>query len=155
MPGHVEDMQRHHILPCQLAKRRDFQSFLNDAGGAKVVLGDFRTNGLLLPSSEIAALHSGLPLHRGPHPQYNELVTQRVAGIERDWAIARSRHARFAASDALGRLALLQAALRRRLLDDARPLVLNRRDPLGRGLDFSELDAMADVLWSATARSTA
>ena len=48
------------------------------------------------------------------------------------------------------RLLLLQSALRRRLQDDRRRLVLNRRDPLGRGYDFSELDAMAEALWKAT-----
>lgn len=48
------------------------------------------------------------------------------------------------------RLALLQRALRRRLLDDRRRLVLNRRDPLGAGFDFAALDAMAERLWAGT-----
>jgi len=30
-------------------------------------------------------------------------------------------------------------------------LRLNRQDPLGAGLDFAELDAMADLLWAGTA----
>lgn len=49
------------------------------------------------------------------------------------------------------RLALLQQALRRRLLDSrfAR-LILNRRDPLGRNIDFTDLDAMAERLWGET-----
>lgn len=50
------------------------------------------------------------------------------------------------------RLRLLQRALRRRLLEPGyRRILLNRSDPLGSGVDFSELDAMADALWSATA----
>ena len=45
----------------------------------------------------------------------------------------------------------LQRALRRRLMEPLRaPFLLNSRDPLGAGSDFSELDAMADALWGAT-----
>ena len=61
------------------------------------------------------------------------------------------RGAEAARGEALFRLGLLQAALRRRLLDPpGRPLQLNRHDPLGRGFDFAELDAMAEKLWGAT-----
>jgi hypothetical protein len=35
------------------------------------------------------------------------------------------------------------------LLAQRRRVVLNRRDPLGTGFDFSELDAMAEALWMA------
>lgn len=122
-----------------------------DAGGAPAIMGDFRTNDLLLPASEKAASQYGLPLHRGPHPRYNEIVSERVAAIESHWHVARRRCASGAASDALGRLQLLQGALRRRLLDESRPLVLNRGDTLGKGQDFSALDAMAYALWAATA----
>ena len=37
-----------------------------------------------------------------------------------------------------------------RLLAQQRRLKLNRRDPLASGIDFSGLDAMADLLWPAT-----
>jgi hypothetical protein len=47
------------------------------------------------------------------------------------------------------RLHLLQSALRRQLLAERRRVVLNRRDPLGTGFDFTDLDAMAEALWSA------
>ena len=50
----------------------------------------------------------------------------------------------------LYRLSLLQSALRKRLLADRRGIVLNREDPLGTGFDFTELDAMAELLWAAT-----
>ncbi|GEM_PF-2076754 len=50
------------------------------------------------------------------------------------------------------RLDLLQRALRRRLMAGGRaPLRLNRHDPIGKGLDFTELDAMAELLWNASA----
>lgn len=48
------------------------------------------------------------------------------------------------------RLRLLQTALRRRLLDERKRLILNRKDPLGTGFDFAELDAMAEALWAST-----
>ena len=49
------------------------------------------------------------------------------------------------------RVELLQRALRRRLLAPERARMrLNRSDPLGTGLDFTELDAMADALWAGT-----
>lgn len=47
------------------------------------------------------------------------------------------------------RLHLLQGALRRQLLTERRRVVLNRKDPVGTGFDFSELDAMAEALWGA------
>ena len=56
-----------------------------------------------------------------------------------------------AASEALLRLGLLQKALRRRLLDEGRPIRLNRKDPVGADLDFSDLDAMAEILWRSAA----
>ena len=57
-----------------------------------------------------------------------------------------------AVDQALMRLELLQRALRRRLLLPERSrLRLNRHDPLGAGIDFTELDAMAEMLWAGTA----
>jgi len=48
-------------------------------------------------------------------------------------------------------MALLQRALKRRLLTSSgKPLILNRKDPVGTGIDFSHLDAMADLLWDDT-----
>jgi hypothetical protein len=48
------------------------------------------------------------------------------------------------------RFALLQRALRKRLLAEVARLRLNRGDPLGAGRDFSELDAVAELLWQGT-----
>jgi hypothetical protein len=106
-------------------------------------LADFRRNGMLLPASESAAVRMGLPLHRGPHRDYTAMVAERLGAIEAAWSARRS------GEEALAALAELQAALRRRLLDPARGMRLNRRDPLGAGLDFARLDAMAEELWRA------
>lgn len=91
-----------------------------------------------------------MPLHRGPHREYNDLVIHRVGRIEQQWTQDRYRNSQVAMEDALFRLVLLQSALRQRLLDERRRMVLNRKDPLGTGFDFSELDAMAAELWKAT-----
>jgi len=63
----------------------------------------------------------------------------------------RPRAPEIALDQALMRLELLQRALRRRLLRPERARVrLNRSDPLGAGLDFAELDALAESLWAGT-----
>ena len=123
-------MQRHHLLPCQLLTRRCFGPLFDLIGRDRLGFDDFRSNGLLLPASGESAVRLKLPLHRGPHRDYNAMVLEQ----------------------ALMRFGLLQRALRRRLLEpERRPMRLNRRDPLGAGLDFAELDAMAEALWAGTA----
>jgi len=150
-PGYMAGMQRHHLLPLQLRRRKCFgelmQSMCWDAFG----YNDFRFNGLLLPTSDQAAIHHGLPLHRGPHRVYNEIVADRVGQIEASWAARRRSHPEAARLEAQMRLRLLQRALRRRLLEPGyKRILLNRNDPLGTGVDFSRLDAMADALWAHT-----
>ena len=105
---------------------------------------------MLLPANEKAALRKALPLHRGPHREYNAMVIERVGCIEATWSSQRLNNPARALEDALYRLTLLQSALRKRLLADRRRLVLNSKDPLGTGFDFTELDAMAELLWRAT-----
>ena len=143
-------MQRHHLLPRQLLQRNSFGPLFDTIGRERVGFDDFRCNGLLLPAKDEAAVRIGLPLHRGPHRTYNEMVSERVGQIEADWAVMRTRAPEIALDQALMRINLLQRALRRRLLSERRRLMLNRHDPLGRGVDFSELDAMVDALWAGT-----
>ncbi len=150
-PGYEPGLQRHHLLPRQLLSQRCFGTMLESVGTERIGFDDFRSNGLLLPASDAAALRIGLPLHRGPHRTYNELVIERVGQIEAGWSVQRLRAPEVALLVALQRLELLQRALRRRLLDQQRRrFKLNRHDPLGRGVDFTELDAMADQLWPGT-----
>lgn len=145
--GYQAGLQRHHLLPRQLLQRACFARMIGRVGTRAVGFDDFRRNGLLLPANEAAALSTGLPLHCGPHRHYNELVSERIGQIEARW----HRCGVEADREALERLALLQRALRRRLLSDRRPAVsLSRRDPVWRDVDFSYLDAMADQLWAAT-----
>ena len=149
--GYRAAMQRHHLLPLQLLSERSFGKLFDWIGRDRVGFDDFRCNGLLLPASEPAAVRLGLPLHRGPHCDYNKLVSERVGQIEQGWASGRLRAPEAALEQALMRLSLLQRALRRRLLSERRRFRLNRLDPLGAGRDFSDLDAMAEELWRQTA----
>jgi len=145
-------MQRHHLLPRELLLRRCFVALFDAVGRDRLGFHDFRRNGLLLPANDEAAVRMGLPLHRGPHRTYNGLVVERVGQIESTWSGLHFKTPERARDQAFMRLALLQRALRRRLLRPDRPrLRLNRRDPLGAGLDFTELDAMAEMLWAGTA----
>nr|WP_166175765.1 AHH domain-containing protein [Altererythrobacter segetis] len=152
-PGYQPGMQRHHLLPRQLLSARCFGSLFDRLGRDRVGFDDFRRNGLLLPCTDRAAIGVGLPLHRGPHGHYNGMVFERVGQIEGTWAQRRRHSPTDALEEALMRLALLQRALRRRLLAERRRLRLNRADPLGSGRDFAELDAMAELLWRETEQS--
>lgn len=150
-PDHEPGLQRHHVLPRQLLSQRCFGTLFDTIGRDRIGFDDFRSNGLLLPATEAAAVRIGLPMHRGPHGTYNAMVIERVGQIEGGWAALRLKAPEVALQDALMRLELLQRALRRRLLDGGRkPLTLNRLDPAGRQVDFSELDAMAEALWNGS-----
>jgi hypothetical protein len=147
-PGYEPGMQRHHLLPRELLLARCFGPLFDAVGHDRIGFDDFRHNGLLLPAADETAQRLRLPLHRGPHANYNAMVAERVGQIERDWSFGRRRSTDRALEEALMRLHLLQRALRRRLLAPERLRnPLNGSDPLGAGLDFAELDALAESLW--------
>lgn len=143
-------MQRHHLLPLQLVGMKCFRTLSSHVGGRSRFFDDFRANGMLLPAREDAVLRTALPLHRGPHRDYNGMVIERVGAIEATWSRARVRSPDAAAAEAWLALTRLQNELRLMLLDRRRVLRLNRSDPLGGGADYTELDALAEELWRAT-----
>lgn len=147
--GYTPGLQRHHLLPRALLYRRAFSRMITALTPDRIGFHDFRANGLLLPATEIGALRIGLPLHRGPHGTYSEMVTDRVGQIELGWSRTRCYDPELAGMEALMRLDLLQRALRRRLLSPPKgeEIVLNRHDP---ATDYSHLDRMAEMLWEAT-----
>ncbi len=149
-PGYQAGLQRHHLLPRQLLGHRSFGPLIAELGAERIGFDDFRRKGLLLPANDHAARRLGLPLHRGPHRSYNELVFERVGAIEARWSAVRTRAPEAALSEAFERLALLQSALRRRLLAERRQLRLNRSAPQREPGDFAALDAMAAQLWAGT-----
>lgn len=147
--GYLPDQQRHHLIPRQVLHFASLERMIGSLGADRLGIHDFRRNGQLLPASEGAALRAGLPLHRGPHRAYNEMVIERIGQIEADWSRDR-KQGRGADYVALMRFDLLQRALRRRLLDPKSwsRAPLNARDP---ALDFAHLDEMVDLFWSDTA----
>jgi hypothetical protein len=78
------------------------------------------------------------------------MVIERVGQIEESWAKRHINEPEAALNEAMFSLGLLQNALRKRLLTERKRLVLNKKDPLGAGFDFRELDAMAEELWKET-----
>lgn len=80
-PDYNPGLQRHHLLPRQLLSRRCFGNLFDAIGRERIGFDDFRSNGLLLPASDAAALRLALPLHRGPHRDYNAMVIERVGQV--------------------------------------------------------------------------
>lgn len=148
--GYDPALQRHHLIPLQALRIVGLASMIAHLGRSRIGFDDFRRNGLLLPALETAAQRMRLPLHRGPHRAYNEMVIERLGQIEQGWSSSRMQACEGADMAALMRISLLQCALQRRLLDQRQPITLNRKDRLGDGRDFSRLDAMAEQLWQST-----
>lgn len=145
-------MQRHHVLPCQVGAARCFSRLFDAIGTDRAGLDDFRRNGVLLPATEANARLLALPLHRGPHRHYSSMVMMRIGRIEQHWSRERLRGSDRATVEAAQRVNLLRRALRKGLLDPRRGKpALNRRDPALAPDAFSELDAMADLLWAESA----
>jgi hypothetical protein len=149
-PGHVRDLQRHHLVPRQAIAWPALQRLFDALGRERIGFDDFRRNGMLLPAHESAVLRLGLPLHLGPHRDYNHMVIERLGTIEAGWSRQRPRDDAAARATALMRIGLLQAALRKRILDHSKPVRFNRADPLGHGRDFTLLDRLAEALWAAS-----
>lgn len=149
-PQYDPGLHRHHLLPRQVGTLRCFTRMTVRLGKERLALDDFRQNGILLPAHEEAVWRTSLPLHRGPHRLYNEMVIARFGEIEAMWSMAKRRNAQSADTDALEALADLRRTLLLQLLDRRRPLQLNRQDPLGAVVDFAAIDDMAEELWRAT-----
>jgi hypothetical protein len=111
----IEGWQRHHLIPKQCtrdARTRGFFSVMHNVGFR---LNDFRTNGILLPSTQAQAALASLPVHSGPHPEYNLRIIDAVGFIARQFNFAedpREAHA------ALSHIRLVQARLRVSMYQD-------------------------------------
>ncbi|MEP2103202.1 MAG: AHH domain-containing protein [Parasphingorhabdus sp.] len=141
--------QRHHLIPLQVGTLPDVSIPLNTEIVGGFDFNDFDRNGVLLPSDEQLALETGRPLHRGPHPRYNELVIDRLLLIIRLSEQIKSRNER--QTFFRFRVNLLQATLRHVLLGSGlSKLRLNKRDPGPSAAAFRELDACVDILSSQT-----
>ncbi len=141
--------QKHHLIPVQLLKKQTFIKLFEIAQQAGFDSRDFRSNGIYLPAKESLAVASGRPLHRGPHPQYNALVEDRIGLIE---ASIEKKQSALDAETIAFRLRNLQRGLRRILLKKPRTITLNKRDPMSRTIDFRSLDNDVGNIWSTLVR---
>jgi hypothetical protein len=142
-----EIFHRHHLIPSEVIRRTAFLPFFLSLQCCGFDPNDFVTNGVLLPCTANAAVEHRLPLHRGPHRNYNALVAERIATLIRNHCPAPSLPAR--QTDALAAVRLLQRGLRRGLVQQPSFIRLNRRDPMSRDVDFRELDSEVEWLWIA------
>lgn len=71
----------HHIIPRQVVERQAFARFFGNVRSLGFLPNDFSTNGIYLPCTEELAEVFALPLHRGSHRLYNELVSEHVARL--------------------------------------------------------------------------
>ncbi|MGI9362552.1 MAG: AHH domain-containing protein [Parasphingorhabdus sp.] len=147
--GYIPGFQRHHLIPLQAASIAEIRKPLDAMGRGGFDFDNFVTNGVLLPSDEHLAIKTGHPLHRGPHPRYNELVIERLLLIIRlskqiNEEVQRKVFFRL-------RIVLLQSTLRKALIGSPLPIFrLNKRDPGLSSSDFAELDSCVDALYTAT-----
>lgn len=147
--GYDSSYQRHHLIPLQAASISRLSNSFDAMKLPRLSYDDFDTNGVLLPCDEIVALRTGQPLHRGPHPKYNELVLERlylIMGLSSKIVDITKRRSFFRM-----RISLLQSALRHGLLQDGfKKLCLNNRDPIRSTRSFDDIDSRIDLLFTST-----
>jgi A nuclease family of the HNH/ENDO VII superfamily with conserved AHH len=143
------DMHRHHIIPVRLFRRGSLSPFLKGLRAAGVMADDFAANGLFLPAAEETAAALRLPLHRGPHRHYSELVEARIAAIAHTYR-GKPPSTLPIVREAAWRIRMLQTALSRVLTEGRLARPLNRFDPMLQAQDFTAIDAMIDRLWGGS-----
>lgn len=127
--------QRHHLIPVNLIRRPEFERLFLTLSSVGFDARNFSTNGVLLPATEMMVEQTGLPLHRGPHPQYDDLVAECLNEI----SCGIIRHTTVSPVSAYRWVAELQGLLRRALQHDA-SVMLNRNDPRGSICPLSKVD---------------
>lgn len=140
--------QRHHLVPVALLGRSQMTVMFDRLADDGFSLHRFAQNGLVLPSSEMAALSLGHALHRGPHQGYTDVIEARVEQIRVHFALNAPADLRAARRIAVMRLRLLQDTTRRALTDGhGARFWLNRRDPMRLFADRPYLDKAIDELF--------
>lgn len=136
----VSGFHCHHIIPIEIVERRSLAVFFGHVRAHGFDPNDFSINGTHLPSTELQAAAFGLPLHRGGHPRYNEIVGDMIAPLTRmDPMLASAR------------LRQLQFRLRTVLRPNRATPVIRSRGCFPANADFRRLDAAVDMLWGTAA----
>jgi A nuclease family of the HNH/ENDO VII superfamily with conserved AHH len=135
---------RHHIVPRQITRFADLRTFVQRLALTGFSLDDFAKNGLFLPSEEAVAVRHKLPLHRGAHRLYNEIVIDRLHHLD-----LRAKRNKCPDADTLRAVRWLQRQLACSLSAAGRNdqlVVLSGRDPFGQTPLLDALDRMTDEL---------
>ena len=142
---------RHHLLPSHIQRFPDLRRFIGEFSDLGFRLGDFGTNGMFLPAEEAIAHAARLPLHRGPHWHYNDIVIEALDAIR----LSRRRSGLHHCAQ-FGALRALQGQLRAALQASARDadVALGSRDPFGRTPVLAALDSQTDALFAAALAQT-
>jgi hypothetical protein len=127
----------HHLIPLEIVEMPAFRTLFHGLGEKGIDFDNFRQNGMHLPCTEANAAAFRLPLHRGPHPVYNQIVCERIAAMERLRPAAQ-----------LCEMQRLQHDLKAALRQNALPLRKQARNPLAPNPGFDTMEAAAFRLWN-------
>ena len=138
--------QRHHIIPVAVLNDRVLRRKFKRLERFGFAPRNFTINGILLPCTEEAARQFKMPMHRGPHKYYNDLVYECVGLIFKpfDFLNAPDRELRYVAAE----IAKLQATLKALLRQNNVHLRLSNQDPAKRDVINDHLDMAAAILAS-------
>lgn len=127
----------HHIIPLEIIDKAAFRPLFRTMRELGFDFDDFHQNGMYLPCTEANAAAFRLPLHRGPHPVYNQLVCERIAAFDRQGC-----------SSQLFEMQQLQCALKAALRKNELPLRKGSRNPFTSNADFECMEIAAYRLWN-------
>ena len=117
--------QRHHLIPVNIMRRPAFAKLFALIAHAGFNPHCLLNNGFLLPATEDGSARTGLPLHRGPHRQYDALIAERLSLI---WLAALTGNIAATPVSTLTHISDLQGQIRRSLGPNAW-IRLNQHDP--------------------------
>ncbi len=135
----INGFQCHHLIPVKVCNMGALRPFFEKSKAYGFDPDDFGVNGMPLPCRERMAAAFGLPLHRGPHPAYNQMVAERLAAIS-------------VLNECESWLQLMQflRALREGLRNCPEVDAFDRRHPFQPTVDMRRLDSDADFLFRFT-----
>jgi A nuclease family of the HNH/ENDO VII superfamily with conserved AHH len=122
-----KNFQQHHLIPIAVLKNNVLLHYFNILEQHGFSPHDFTSNGILLPSTVSAAEKHNLPLHRGPHKYYNDLVFDCVQIIISRYDFVACNENEM--SGALNDLTKLQASLKAMLRQGKALVFLSNYDP--------------------------
>lgn len=126
----------HHLIPVEVVEKRAFRNLFLRIRTVGFDFHNFHQNGMFLPCTEENATAFRLPMHRGPHPVYNQIVCERIAAWEK-----------LGPNGQLREIENLQNDLRMALRSNRLPLRKGARDPLASDLAFDTVENAAYRLY--------